>query len=124
MSTELRAFCNQLVAFFEDLSETYPEETDIATAAQALALMKQAYPRYIHRIFMKSVYTEFAEHILNEDEDYILGRAKQMLASDYANINFAFWIFDKHWTTMSETNKQYVWKYIKSLILLAKRVPA
>jgi hypothetical protein len=124
MSTELRAFCNQLVAFFEDLSETYPEETDIATAAQALALMKQANPRYIYRIFMQSVYTEFAEHILNEDEDYILGRAKQMLASDYANINFAFWIFDKHWSTMSETNKQYVWKYIKSLILLAKRVPA
>jgi len=124
MSTELRAFCNQLVAFFEDLSETYPEETDIATAAQALALMKQANPRYIHRIFMQSVYAEFAEHILNEDEDYILGRAKQILASDYANINFAFWIFDKHWSTMTETNKQYVWKYIKSLILLAKRVPA
>lgn len=123
MSTELRAFCNQLVAFFEDLSETYPEETDIAMAAQALALMKQANPRYIYRVFMQSVYAEFADHILNEDEDYILGRAKQMLASDYANINFAFWIFDKHWSTMSETNKQYVWKYIKSLILLAGRVP-
>ena len=118
--SELRAFCNQLVAFFEDLSETYPEETDIAHAAQALKLMKQANPRYLHTKFMENVYDEYADHILNEDEEFILGRAKQQLDTEYVS---ALWIFDKHWNNMSETNKQYVWKYIKSLILLAKRVP-
>jgi hypothetical protein len=118
--SELRAFCNQLVAFFEDLSETYPEENDIAQAAQALKLMKQANPRYLHTKFMKHVYDEYADHILNENEYFILGRAKQQIDTEYVS---ALWIFDKHWTTMSETNKQYVWKYIKSLVLLAKRVP-
>jgi hypothetical protein len=118
--SELRAFCNQLIAFFEDLAETYPEETDIATASQALKLMKQANPRYMYTMFMKHVYDGYAEHILNEEEDYILGRAKQTIDPGYVS---AFWIFDKHWSTMSETNKQYVWKYIKSLVLLAKRVP-
>lgn len=118
--SELRAFCNQLVAFFEDLSETYPEETDIATAAQALKLMKQANPRYIHNMFMTKVYNEYAPYILNEDEDYIMARAKESITPDYVS---ALWIFDKHWNTMSETNKQYVWKYIKSIVLLAQRIP-
>jgi len=118
----LNAFCNQLIAFFEDLSETYPEEKDIAGAAQALKLMKQANPRMIHSVFMKNIYDEFAQHILDEDEDYILGRTKEILQSTHSHIKYAFLIFDKHWSTMSETNKQYVWKYTKTLIILAGRV--
>jgi hypothetical protein len=121
--TELRAFCNQMVAFFEDISDTYPEETDIVRAAQALKLLKQANPRLMHRVFMKNVNGDFAARILEEDEEYILERAKHLIDSEYADIKYAFWIFDKHWSTMSETNKQYVWKYIKSLVLLARRVP-
>jgi hypothetical protein len=115
----LAAFCNQLVAFFEDLAETYPEEREISTAAQALKLMKQANPRLLHRTFIENVYTEFATHILEEDEDYILQRAKQIVPS---HMNVAFVIFDKHWSTMTETNKQHVWRYMKTLVLLAKRV--
>ena len=120
--TALYAFCNQLIAFFEDLSETYPEEKDIASAAQALKLIKQAYPRLIHSVFMKNVYTEFSQHILDEDEEYVIGRAKEIMRTTESHIKYAFLIFDKHWSTMSETNKQYVWKYIKSLVLLAARV--
>jgi hypothetical protein len=115
-------FCNQLVAFFEDLTETYPEEKDIAMATQGLKLLKQANPRMIHTMFMENVYNEFSKHILDEDEEYILVRAKEILNSKYSELNFAFWIFDKHWSTMTETNKQHVWKYIKSLILLASKV--
>jgi hypothetical protein len=118
----LGAFCNQLVSFFEDLAETYPEERDISTAAQALKLMKQANPRLIHTFFMEHVHKEFAQHILNEDEEYVLSRAHDILNAQYAEINYAFWIFDKHWSTMTETNKSHVWKYLKSIILLAERV--
>jgi hypothetical protein len=120
----LGAFCNQLVAFFEDLTETYPEERDIQVAAQALRLLKQANPRLMHKVFMENVHAKYARYILAEDEEYIIAHAREVLNSQYAEMNYAFWIFDKHWTTMTETNKQHVWKYIKSLILLAERVPA
>lgn len=120
----LGAFCNQLIAFFEDLTETYPEEKDISMATQALKLMKQANPRMIHTFFMDVIYKEFAQHILDENEEYVIGRARELLNSQYAEINYAFWIFDKHWSTMNEANKEQVWKYLKALILLAQRVPA
>ena len=120
----LGAFCNQLVAFFEDLTETYPEETDIKVATQALRLLKQANPRMMHTVFMENVHTKYAAKILAEDEEYIIAHARDVLDAQYAEINYAFWIFDKHWSTMTETNKQHVWKYVKSLILLAERVPS
>ena len=116
--TELRTFCNQLSAFVEDLCETYPEEPEILTAAQKLRLLKQVNPRIIHSVFMSSVYSEYAQHILDEDEDYILSSIKSRVN------NPALWVFDKHWSTMAETNKQAVWKYIKTIVLLAARVPA
>lgn len=115
-------FCNQLIAFFEDMSETYPEEKDLVTVTQAIRLMKQANPRMLHNLFMEHVYKEFSAHILAEDEEYLLRRAHDIMHSTYADINYAFWIFDKHWKSMSETNKAHVWKYIKSLVLLAERV--
>jgi hypothetical protein len=119
----LSAFCNQLIAFFEDLAETYPEEGDISKAAQALKLAKQANPRLVHRLFMDNVYNESATQILNEDEEYLITKAREkLLSAKGKQLNYAYWIFDKHWTAMSETNKQQVWRYIKSLILLAGRV--
>ena len=121
MST-LGTFCTQLVAFMEDLSETYPEEKDIAMAVSALKLMKQANPRMIHTFFMDVIHKEFVEHIMHENEEYVLKRANEILNSQYAEINYAFWIFDKHWSTMTETNKQHVWDYLKALCLLAARV--
>ncbi len=121
MSNPLAIFCTQLVSFFEDLAETYPEEKDIDMAAQALKLLVKANPRLVHTVFMDVVYKEFSDHILNEDEEYLLRRAHEILHGEYKEINYAFWIFDKHWSTMTETNKQHVWKYVKSLILLARK---
>lgn len=121
MSNPLGLFCQQLVAFFEDMSETYPEEKDIAMATQALKLLKQANPRLIHTTFMDLVYKEFVDHILHENEEYILKRAHEILNAEYSDMAYAFWIFDKHWSTMSETNKRHIWDYMKAIVLLAKK---
>jgi hypothetical protein len=123
MASPLGQFCTVLVEFFDDLAETYPEERDISTAAQGLRLLKQANPRMIHTVFMDVVYKEFAKPIEEENEEYILRRAQEILNSQYSEIKYAFWIFDKHWSTMTHTNKEHIWKYMKALILLARRVP-
>ena len=118
----LGAFCNQLLAFFEDMSETYPEEKDIGMAASALKLLKQANPRLIHTVFMNAVDQELIDHVMVEDELYVIEKAREILNSKYSEIAYAFWIFDKHWGTMTETNKRHVWDYFKTIILLAQKV--
>jgi len=118
----LGVFCNQLLAFFEDMSETYPEEKDIAMAASALKLLKQVNPRLIHTVFMNAVDKELIENVLQENETYVIEKAKDILNSKYSEIAYAFWIFDKHWSTMTETNKRHVWDYFKTIVLLAQKV--
>ena len=123
MSAPLAAFCTLVVEFFEDISEQYPEEKDIASATYALKLLKKTNPRLIHTGFTKALTDDMKARILDEDEDAVIAKAKELLKTKHA-MTTAFWIFDKHWATMSETNRQHVWRYIKSMIVLAERVPA
>jgi hypothetical protein len=119
----LSAFNTQLTAFFEEMSETYPEEKDIKAAADALKVLKKMNPKLIHATFMETVHKEFREPILKRDEDYLVKRAHEILSAQYSEMAFAFWIFDKHWKTMTESNKKHVWDYCKVLIILAEKVP-
>ena len=118
----LSAFNNQLVAFFEEISETYPEEADIKAACEALKVLKKMNPKMIHKTFMDTVHKEFKDPIVRRDEDYLVKRAHEILQAEYSDMAFAFWIFDKHWKTMSEGNKRHVWDYCKVLVILAEKV--
>ncbi len=118
----LSAFNTQLVNFFEDMSNTYPEEKDIKTAAEALKVMKRLNPKMIHTNFMEIVHKEFKDPIMRTDEDYLVKRAHEILQQQYSDMAFAFWIFDKHWKTMTEANKKHVWDYCKVLIILSEKV--
>jgi hypothetical protein len=118
----LTAFNNQLIAFFDDMSDTYPEEKDIKSAAEALKALKKMNPRMIHSKFMEVVHAEFKDPIAKRDEDYLVKRAHEILNSQYSDMAFAFWIFDKHWKTMSDANKKHVWDYCNVLIILSEKV--
>jgi hypothetical protein len=52
----LSAFNTQLIAFFDDMSDTYPEEKDIKAAAEALKVLKKMHPKMIHTKFMEVVH--------------------------------------------------------------------
>lgn len=118
----LSAFNNLLIEFFDEMSDTYPEEKDIAAAATALKTLKKMNPKLIHNTFMETVHGEFKDPIMRQDEDYLVKRAHEILQAQYSDMAFAFWIFDKHWRTMTDSNKQQVWKYCKALIVLSEKV--
>jgi hypothetical protein len=118
----LSAFNNQLVNFFDDMADTYPEEKDIKGAADALKALKKINPKMIHSTFMDVVYKEFKEPIMKMDEDYLVRRAHEILQSKEYDMAYAFWIFDKHWKTMTEANKKHVWDYCRALIILSEKV--
>jgi len=121
-STPLSRFNGLLCDFFDEMAATYPEENDIKQAATALKTLKKMNPKLIHATFMETVHSEFKDPIMRSDEEYLVKRAHEILQSQYSDMAFAFWIFDKHWKTMSQENKENVWKYCKALIVLAEKV--
>ena len=121
MSTPISAFNNQLISFVEDLAETFPEEKDIKNAVDALKALKKANPKLLHTSFMEYIYPDFHGPVKTEDETTLITRAKTILEGEYKNYAFAYVIFDRYWTTMTETNKKTIWSWCKVLVILAER---
>ena len=117
----LAAFNNQLIAFVEDLSETYTEEKDLMKAVSALKALKKVNPKLIHTSFMDYVYPDFAGPVKAEDETQLIAQAQNMLNGEFKEYAFAYLIFDKHWTTMSDENKKIIWDWCKVLVVLGEK---
>ena len=117
----LGAFNTQLIRFFKELSETYPEERDIRLAVEAIEGAKKINPKMILDLFKDYVYNDLNEPIQREDEEYVLDYAKKKISSKFNEMSPALIIFDKHWATMTEQNQKAIWNYLKVLCVLCKK---
>jgi len=121
MGSPIAAFNNQLLAFIEELAETYTEETDLKTALDAIKMLKRTNPKLLHTAFMDYIYPDFHKPVIAEDEDTLIAKGKEVLTSEYKHYAFAYVIFDRHWSTMSEANKKAIWNWCKVLVILAEK---
>jgi len=119
--TALGAFNTQLIRFFKELSETYPEERDIKLATEAIEGAKKINPKMILELFKDYVYNDLNEPIQREDEEYVLAYAKKKISDKFNEMSPALIIFDKHWVTMTEQNQKAIWNYLKVLCILCKK---
>ena len=121
MASVLGIFNSKLIGFFEDLAETFPEEKDIKSALEMLQFAKKSTPTMILAMFVEYVQKPLHDSIMKEDETAIIEFARASIVSQFNEISPALMIFDKHWATLSDANRQAIWKHLKVLVLLAER---
>lgn len=117
----LGIFNIKLITFFEDLQESFPEERDIKSSLEALRGAKKINPKLLLDVFYENVTRPLRDQILAEDEEKVITYAKKAIQSQFNEVSVALMIFDKHWPTMSEHNKEAIWKYMKVLVLLSEK---
>ena len=117
----LSAFVNQLIRFFQDLSETFPEEKDIKMALEAIEGAKRINPRLILDLFYEHVYIDLKDAIVNEDINHIIAVAQKKISLQFNEIMPALSIFQKHWPSLDDTNRDSIMKYMKVLIILCNK---
>lgn len=121
MTSLLGAFNNQLIRFFEDLSESFPEERDIKSALEIIKFAKASSPKIAMELYYENVFKAVNEAVKNEDAEYIIQYASKMIETQFNEISPALTIFNKHWHTMSDSNKKSIWNYLKVLNTLVER---
>ncbi len=120
----LGAFNTQLLRFFQDLKDSYPEERDIKMALEAIEGMKKINPKALLDIFWESVCRDLNEPIGREDEAFVIGYAKSKISNEYNEVSPALMIFEKHWPTMTDANRKAIWNYLKVLCILCEKARA
>ena len=117
----LSAFGNMLVRFFEELQDTFPEEREIKLALKYIQDAKKINPRLILELFTEHVTGPLREFIAKEDEQSIIVYARAKMNSHMNEIMPALAIFDKHWSGLSDMNREVIWKYLKVLVTLGDK---
>lgn len=120
----LGAFNTQLIRFFQELRETYPEERDIRVALEALEGAKKINPKLILDMFWEHVYRDLHDPITREDETLVIEYAKNKISGQFNEMSAALIIFDKHWPTMTEASRKAFWNYLKVLCILCEKARA
>ncbi len=117
----LSAFTTQLVNFFEDLTNTFPEERDIKLALEAVKGAKKINPRLILDLYYDHVYKDLSNAIANRDITTIRAVAQHKISSQFNEMISALAIFDKHWDSMGTSNQEVIWQYLKVLCILCEK---
>lgn len=119
--SSLTAFTVQLVNFFDELCNTFPEERDIKMATEAIKGAKKINPRLLLDLFVEHVYNDLAVAVETRDIVQIRQVAQHKIATQFNEMISALAIFDKHWDLMGTTNQEVIWQYLKVLCILCKK---
>jgi hypothetical protein len=117
----LSAFNSKLIDFFKELSETFPEEREIRGALDAIQGARKINPRLILDLFYEHVARDLREAIMEQNDEKIVKVAREKIQNQFNEIMPALAIFDKHWDTLSDANKDIIWKWLKLLIVLCDK---
>jgi hypothetical protein len=120
----LTAFTTQLVNFFDELCNTFPEEKDIKMATEAIKGAKKINPRLILDLFTEHVYNDLAPAVASRDVVQIRQVAQKKIATQFNEMISALAIFDKHWDSMGAQNQEVIWQYLKVLCILCEKTRA
>lgn len=120
----LNAFTTQLVNFFDELCTSFPEEKDIRMAAEAVKGAKKINPRLILDLFREHVYKDCAQAIYDKDIAAIRRLVVHKLTTQFNEMISAMAIFNKHWDTMGDNNRDAIMNYLKVLCILSEKCAA
>lgn len=119
--TPLGVFNTQLIRFFEELGETFPEEREVRMATEAVSAAKKINPRLVLDMFYNHIYIDFHRFIAERNINGMISEGRKKIQSQFNEVMPAITIFDKHWSTLSVNNQDSIWKYLKILCMLCEK---
>lgn len=122
MVLHLEKFNDTFQEFLNDLCVAYPSDGEFRICKTLLGTALLADKSLIHRFFYNKIVCQYENHIAERNDQFFL-------AKDYSGwnekISGANRVIDKIklcWADMSDENKDVVWRYMRVLTALAKKV--
>jgi len=117
----LNAFTTQVVHFFDELCNTFPEEKDLTMATEGIKGAKKINPRLILDLFVEHVYKSCSTAIYEKNMHIIRRHMQDTVTTQFNDMLAALSIFDKHWDTMGTKNQDVIWQYLNVLCRLSEK---
>ena len=120
----LTTFNTQLVDFSKELSEMFPQDTDIKWTHNMISLLKRTNPRKLYEVYVQ-YFTQYRKKILARDEDFFTTHdfdeiGEQTNKQEYSQI----WVrqLRQHWGNMSENSRNVAWLRMEILFKISDQI--
>ena len=119
--TYYESFNNKLNEFLNDLHTTFPEMTDIKVLKSGLQFAKTMDVKMAQTMFDKHVAAKYEDQILKQNETFFLNETYTHIANAHGIDLDIIGRLKDVWSTMDDSNREIIWKYLKVLVLLNKK---
>ena len=120
MSSTKKILIQQIDNLINELCTTFPHFTDIILFREKFILLKSANSGLIVEYFIQNIYP-YKDIILKENEDFFLNGGGQEEIKENSGIKLRDNIKSLWVSEMSPQNKEIVWKYFKTFVLLCEK---
>lgn len=119
--TYYECFNNKLDEFLKDLTNTFPDLKDIKLLRNGVNIAKVADIKLPQQVFDQTVALKYEKQILEKDENFFMNEDyTEVLSTHGVDFNLVPQLKEV-WTSLDESNKDAVWKYMQVLVLLNKK---
>ena len=121
MSQILSAFNDHFTEFVDDIKRVFPDDVDIATAANALAKLRKANPKIIIMAFKQFVSSPYKKEIESGEIEFFINKDyTQDIGGDSASLILSkIDLLRKPVSEMNDSEQKKVIKYLQNLTKLA-----
>lgn len=118
----IECFNTKFEEFVKDLIHLYPEDKDFKLLKNSFSLLKMADFKKPYMLF--AVYSvQYEESVTNRDEDFFLNHNFKDIVENETNFTDELMMKLKtYWKTLTEENKETVWKYLTLFFQIKKKV--
>lgn len=114
-------FLQQIENFVTELATIFPKSGDILLLKEKFFFIKSYNSVFIIEYFIQHIYPLKHQIIVKNEEFFLNGGGQEEIANDPHSLNFRdnikrLWISD-----MSDENKEIMWKYFKTFIILTEK---
>jgi hypothetical protein len=113
------AFFSQFSAFLNELAASYPDDQDFPTFVETLNFAKFANPMLVVNYVKQEIADPYADKISLRDESFFMNFDYKEKKDVDLNIVEKL---KTYMSTMSESSKDAVWKYINIIVRLSLKI--
>lgn len=116
----LKLFNTKADEFCRDLVATFPEVNEFKQLKSGLLLLKNVDEKKPREVFHTFVASNYRQKILEKDESFFLNEMQHQAQGgmDASQWESVIALLRSLWATLSEENKDSIWKYFQVLIAL------
>ena len=120
-------FNTQITSFINDLILVYPDDKDLYTFKTSLKMLLLYDDKKVINMFKEFVYSKYKVQIENKDSEFFLQNDyEDIIAQTNADTpEITAQLINKiksYWVSMSNENKEIVWKYFTVLIKICEKL--